>query len=256
MKKLPAKDVSDSPSEPARRTFAKSISAALLALASSPITLMASQRRGRRRSTTRAKEERGPQKKVICRPLLLKTHEPPIIITNGSLRFDLEKKLIKSGTGPYIYSIDGDRYTDISRIEVVAERKNGAHGIIRYIPRQRSRLKLWLQKKPTKDAPWGAISTQPQVTFTFASDADSLLSIESERQLEGDFPTHNSSRPYRYNFVYPATEAFHFRLAKWSLHRLSTDTVISSPGGPFAGEVSEQDDLGFQITVFFTHKST
>ena len=189
-------------------------------------------------------------------------HEPPIIVTNGSLRLDLNRELIASRIGPgvrnYQYKLREEYYTEINRVQVLSERERYISTYYYYLNFRQAYLGLWLQKNtatmPNQDPVWDPpTSGEPQILFSFYRNGPyNYLALETDLELTQS--RFKRLRRFRYEHpVYSPNQAF--RLAKWSLFYPTPANVITGGGFPFEEDLtaSASTSESFQLAVTFEH---
>jgi len=197
---------------------------------------------------------------VVPEGLEIEPHEPPIGVSNGSLRMECKSNMVKqtvgSGHRPYSYKIP--KYTGIYLLQVLTEREKYFTNFFYYLAFYPCYLGLWLQKKaPAGSAdPWIPKDTsgEPQVLFTFVKTGqliEFVLEIDKEFSYADSY---KPSRPHRYE--HPGYSGEHFRIAKWSLFYPTPANVITGiDGSKFEEDLTLQgsDINGFQLAVTFEH---
>jgi hypothetical protein len=186
--------------------------------------------------------------KVACvQPGGGETHEPPVIITGGSLNISLDQELVRDGFNPpdsprpfkYRWTHNTDN-GHIAIVRVVTEDIAGNFSCEAYkLPEMLGcKLRIWLhQLKPA-----GGPFDYEQVL----GDAPPHLIIEGNRprldidkELLGPNMSHDFGHPFRYE--HPGFDR-HFRIAKWD---------IVSPASPAAPVFQSIEGGSFKLYVSF-----
>lgn len=189
-------------------------------------------------------------------------HEPPIIVSNGSLRVDLSREFdtsieIGPGVRNYRYKLKEEYFTEINRVQVLTEREKNISTDYYYLNFRQAYLGLWLQKNTApadQDPVWTPpISGEPQILFSFYR-----KDLYNYFALETDLPLTQSRfkrlRRYRYEHPgYAPNQAF--RLTKWSLFYPTFADVIAVGGTRFEEDLTATNSAseGFQLAVTFEH---
>lgn len=252
-----------------RRSFTKSIAAAVVAAqAACAATPTPEQNSSQRMPEGSASPTRTPSpcscdapadQPIKCQNIIegleAEPHEPPIVITNGSLRFDIGRELgpPQNITGHPVrhfrYSLTEQSYANIHRAQVLTERDKSIDNFF-YYPIRRCHLGLWLQKKTGTG--WDPLTTEPQILVAFTINTQGLpeFSLETDRPLNAKSNSYKPSRPNRYE--HPGLGGTdHFRLAKWRLSDPASTGTVIFPG--FEGDLTTEgsDINGFQLSVSF-----
>jgi hypothetical protein len=251
------KKLSSPPNAVSRRTFAKSIAAGIVAARVACATPPAQAQTSAPSADPCSCPALGDMP-VKCQNIItgleIEPHEPPVILTNGSLRFEMGRQLSSPTpiTGNparhFRYKLTEQSYANIHRLQVLTERERLIETFY-YYPNRLCHLRLWLQK--STGAGWEPLTTEPQILISFTINAQGIpeFSLETDMRLNTRANSFKPSRPNRYEHPGLGGTA-HFRLAKWRLADPVTGNVIST---------GFEDDLtpansginGFQLAVLF-----
>ena len=261
------KNPSDPSNAVSRRSFAKSIAAAVVAAQVASATTPeqnSSQRTPEKASPTRTPDpcscDAPADQPIKCQNVVagLETepHEPPIILTNGSLRFDIGRELKfppDNITGHSVrhfkFKLTEQSYANIHRVQVLTERDKSIENFF-YYPIRRCHLGLWLQKRMGMG--WEPLSAEPQILIAFTINPQGIpeFSLETDKLLNTKSNSFKPSRPNRYE--HPGLGGMeHFRLAKWRLSDPASTGTVIFPGFEDDLTSAGSDINGFQLAVSF-----
>jgi len=259
------KSNSDNSGLPSRRQFTKSVVAATIAV---PIvaSMTACPKPPTSNPCTCPDPSEGEPVKCEFRMPGLETepHEPPITVTSGSFKLDLNRAFrpperTGSTDRPWRYKLAEEYYTEINRVQVLTERDHNISTDYYYLNFRQAYLGIWLQKNTAaanQTPVWSPFTVEPQILFMFYRNGDyNLFALETDQELTPS--RFKRLRPYRYEHPeYPQTQAF--RLAKWSLFYPTPANVITVGGTRFEDDLTTEGTTseGFQLGVTFEHKES
>jgi hypothetical protein len=265
-----------------RRTFVKSVTSAL---ATAPLALAAAE--GQERRTPRTEpcccqpiSTEGPFMAGACpHPILFEaseTHEPPVIITGGSLQMECEVKMKREGgiapqsNSPrrHLYEFDLYLYGEMHRLQVVTQYQNVFTTECYDMQKAGVRfpsLKIWLQRR--EEDGWNSDDIAPGKTdahifFRYEENADTEFARDSDFQalvLEVDKKFDSPKKGFRDSVTYKHGHKGyghnkHFRIGRWMLLDGGGRLLVgNSVGRRDLSDETKADVFGFSLVPHFLH---
>lgn len=242
--------------DPSRRLFAKSAATALVAAPLAAALAGCSQQPAeQQRAATNASPQASPASTPGCIPCESGaagecqkctydmdvggiTHEPPIIIGSGSLRFDLYRNIVLTDTvsadprpKKYKLAATPDHYKTIDTVRVITEDETGDIKVTDYKLSESAggKVLIWLdQLKMENPGSLGDEYDYDQSTAELGKPAHLMITgnpflIEADKPLTGRMASNKRKRPHRW--AHPGFGRNHFRIGRWEIQNASNERL-------------------------------
>ncbi|MDQ3821309.1 MAG: hypothetical protein M3362_27015 [Acidobacteriota bacterium] len=221
--------------ESSRRSFIRSLVASL---ASAPLVASLVEVEGlgaqRKKGGRSQKKPNRHYKKAGCEAeIVAKTHEPPVIIDDGSFKVILKDTLSSTDThAPYTYMKSGGDNGDLVSVRVLTEGENFGD-VLYYDFLKGTQLWLWFERlKPQSndcDCNYGNDAGFPDNDPDARILGDPVKIILRDDKLKDREPTHKPNRPNLYTHR-GQNWGRHFRIGQWRIVSSSGMVLVGGRG--------------------------